>query len=278
MFSLRLRTTSGQCEWPLDGPDIWASPGLGLRGRKWSRTLSGHALTGLSVDAREVEMDVTIVDNGNPSANPTRMAEFFDADLDAGTPGQLVMDGIWTCPVYVPEVSTSKVSRWAVQQKWTVVLLDVWRRRMDTVSFDPFHSEDDTWLDLPFDIPFDLKFMSIMRQLDAYGGRRRQFEMTVYGPVTNPAITIGDNVYEVDVDVPAGAVLKISSIDRTITLTMENGDTTNAFDNGVRGNGAGSGHYIFEPLPADTADVTWANNFGFDLTPIEEMTDPSWLI
>lgn len=103
------------------------------------------------------------------------------------------------------------------------------------------------------------------------------FEMVIYGPVSQPAIIIGGNRYELHMDIPSGAYVTINSVEgqRSIVMTAENGDITNVFDKGERGTGMGSGSYIFEPLPSGEHQVQW-KGFGFDLTVIQERSEPPW--
>lgn len=44
----------------------------------------------------------------------------------------------------------------------------------------------------------------------------------------------------------------------------------------MRGEGAGSGSYCFEPLRPGTSTVSWDGSFGFDITHYQEEGEPPW--
>ena len=59
-------------------------------------------------------------------------------------------------------------------------------------------------------------------------------------------------------------------------MISDTGLRTNLFGKAVRGTGRGSGTYIFEPLPPGMSTISWAGGFKFDLTAIEERSEPPW--
>ena len=76
--------------------------------------------------------------------------------------------------------------------------------------------------------------------------------------------------------VPEGGRVEIDPLRRTVTEVLSDGTRIDAFSKAHRGNGAGSGEYIFERVPAGTFEISWDNSFGFDLTLYEEEGEPSW--
>ena len=58
-------------------------------------------------------------------------------------------------------------------------------------------------------------------------------------------------------------------------MISDTGLRTNLFAKAMRGTGRGSGTYIFEPLPPARARSA-AGGFEFDLTAIEERSEPPW--
>ena len=101
----------------------------------------------------------------------------------------------------------------------------------------------------------------------------------IFGPCVNPSFQIGGNTYAVDVTVPEGGHVSLSAtgLRKSITLTAENGDVSDVFDKGVRGNGSGSGSYVFEPIPAGDSLLTVSGNYGLDLTMFDVSGGVPWL-
>ena len=96
------------------------------------------------------------------------------------------------------------------------------------------------------------------------------FKLVIYGAVTNPAITIGGHVYQVNCTVAAGEYLTIDSLTKKIFLTGSGGAVTNKFNDRNRDS------YIFEKIPAGANAVAWSGSFGFDVTIYEERSEPKW--
>ena len=114
-------------------------------------------------------------------------------------------------------------------------------------------------LDYPHDYPHD--YLPTARNASVVNDAvsPMPFELVVYGPVSQPAIIIGVNRYELHMDIPSGSYVTVNSVEgqRSIVMTAENGDTTNVFDKGERGSGINGGTYMFQPLPAGEHQVQW---------------------
>lgn len=60
--------------------------------------------------------------------------------------------------------------------------------------------------------------------------------------------------------------LSATGLRKTITLTAENGDVSVFSTMAFRGNGRGSGSYVFEPISGRRSLLTVSGNYGIDLT------------
>ena len=96
------------------------------------------------------------------------------------------------------------------------------------------------------------------------------FRIVIYGAVINPTIIIGGHPYTVNGAVGEGETLTIDSMTKTITLTTASGSKINYFDKRDRQN------YIFQPIQPGQNAVAWSGDFGFELTVIEERSEPKW--
>lgn len=131
-------------------------------------------------------------------------------------------------------------------------------------------------LNYPHDYEYDYVESSSTNTVETSVLTPSNINIIIYGPATNPAITIGGNVYQVNTTVPSGGYLTIDGREKTIVLTLANGTTQNAFAYGLRGTGAGGGSYIFEPIKSGLQSVSWDGSFGFDLGWYEEEGEPPW--
>ena len=132
------------------------------------------------------------------------------------------------------------------------------------------------YLDYAYDYEYDYYVSSSDTSVETSVLTPSNIKLTIYGAATNPAITIGGNVYQVNTTVPSGGYLTVDGREKTIVLTLANGTTQNAFADGVRGTGAGGGSYIFEPIKSGLQSVSWDGSFGFDLGWYEEEGEPPW--
>lgn len=272
---------SGGEEVELDAPGAWSGTALGLRGRAWSYELSWRGASGISRDAREAEWDVSFTD---PAA-ADRLRRLADRDLSLGRPGRLVFDGEWSQRAYIAKSEpTEAYSSRGLRATLTALLLDgAWRREVDT---DFFSARDEAgagdWLDYPRDYPYDYGGSGVNRTVTVEGLVPAALRLEIYGPATNPRVTVTQgtwaNVYAVDAEVPGGSRLVVdgSAFPKTIKLVGTYGEETDLFPKGVRGEGAGSGSYCFEPLPAGTSSVAWDGSFGFLMRHYEEEGEPPW--
>ncbi len=142
------------------------------------------------------------------------------------------------------------------------------------VEFEPTASAASSALDLPYDLPHDLAAPPARTWIEGCEWCRCMIGFVVYGPCSNPRITIGGNVYRVDVSVPDGGHLTIDPLSRTVVLTDSRGGVVNAFGDASRGHGEGSGEYVFERLPEGVSEVGWSNSFSFTAIVYEEEAMP----
>lgn len=244
----------------------------GLRGRSWSYDLGWRGISSPVRSAREVSATLVATDPDGLE----RARRVFDRDVMALAPGEIRHESGFSTRAYVVSSEPEVIFRGSYRARLTVVLVDgVWRRP-HTESFPIHVPEGGAFLDLPYDLPYDLEQPGPVTSLEASGWYAAPVRLTVYGPVSSPELSIGGNAYRFDTEVPDGGYLVCDGLERTISVTAANGLVTDAFASGERGAGAGCGSYCFERVPAGTSEVSWDNSFGFDVTWYEEEGEPPW--
>ena len=259
----------------LDCRSALSGTAAGIRGRAWEYTVGHLSLTGPSRSARECAMTVSFLD----LSVADRLRRLADRDMAGSTPGTLVLDG-WAQRAYITKAEPTAIARSHVTVDLTVVLLDgVWRKG-HKVQFEPLTaaSGDGDFLDLPYDLPYDLGTPSTRKYFSVSGWSPAPIRFTVYGPAVNPAIRIDGNWYRVDLTVPDGGYLVVDPLatPRAVTLVNADGATVDAFSKARRGDGLGGGEYIFQPASPGTHEVDWDRSYGFDLEWFEEEGEPPW--
>ena len=240
----------------LNADDLWVADLQEMRGYTWTYTLATRGIKSVSRNASTAKMTVRTTDPSRLDMVQTA----FDSDVQAVTPGMLTVDGEWFQRAYVVGSSLGLVP-WPAyaQTDYTVVLCDgVWRRALPVQHFFPMTAGTGSQIDLPLDLPTDLAPSRIALTVHNPTGKAAEFTAVIFGPCVNPSFRIGGNTYAVDVTVPEGGHVSLSAtgLRKSITLTAENGDVSDVFDKGVRGNGSGSGSYVFEPIPSGDSLLT----------------------
>lgn len=275
MHRLSYISGTGAAEVCLDCRSALAGTAEGVRGREWGYSIGYRSIAAATRAARECSMSVTFLD----LSVADELRRLADRDVAMATPGTLAIDG-WTQRAYITAADPSSISRAHMSAKLTVVLLDgVWRKG-HTVAFEQLTatSGDGEFLDLPYDLPYDLGVPSTRRYVDVGEWGAAPLRFVVYGPCVNPAVRIDGNWYRVDVTVPDGGYLVVDPLatPRSVTLVAADGSTADAFAKARRGNGLGSGEYVFQPASPGVHEVEWDRSFGFDLTWYEEEGEPPW--
>lgn len=275
MHRLSYISGTGAAEVCLDCRSALAGTAEGVRGREWGYSIGYRSIAAATRAARECSMSVTFLD----LSVADELRRLADRDVAMATPGTLAVDG-WSQRAYITAAEPTSISRAHMAADFTVVLLDgVWRKG-HTVAFEQLTatSGDGEFLDLPYDLPYDLGVPSTRRCVDVGEWGAAPLRFVVYGPCVNPAVRIDGNWYRVDVTVPDGGYLVVDPLatPRSVTLVAADGSTTDVFAKARRGNGLGSGEYVFQPASPGVHEVEWDRSFGFDLTWYEEEGEPPW--
>lgn len=275
MHRLSYISGTGAAEVCLDCRSALAGTAEGIRGREWGYSVGYRAIAGATRAARKCSLSVTFLD----LSVADELRRLADRDVSMSTPGTLAVGG-WSQRVYITAAEPTSISRAHMAAEMDVVLLDgVWRKG-HTVAFERLTASagDGDFLDLPYDLSYDLGVPATRKYLDVGSWGAAPLRFVVYGPCVNPAVRIDGNWYRVDVTVPDGGYLVVDPLatPRSVTMVAADGSTADAFAKARRGDGLGSGEYIFQPASPGVHEVEWDRSFGFDLTWYEEEGEPPW--
>ena len=244
-----------------------------LHSRSWSYSLSGNNAASVQRAASKAKVAAFFSDLAEADA----FRRVSDRDVKSATPGLLHV-GEWSQRCYVMESEVKRISTSCFLANLTLAMLDgVWRRahKVDYIV-NPKYAHGG--LDFPFDLPSDVGAPKPSKYLEAWEWGESPLRIVFYGPCENPSVSIGGNVYAVDVTVPEGGRVEIDPLarPRTVEMVLPGGTRVDAFGKARRGDGPGRGEYVFEPVPAGVSSVESNGAFGFELTWYEEEGEPSW--
>ena len=126
-------------------------------------------------------------------------------------------------------------------------------------------------LDFNNDFAYDYTSNMLGKELNNTGFMPVNFKMLIYGPAENPSVNIGGHAYTVNVSVAKNEYLMIDSISKTVILKHTDGRETNCL------NLRDKDSYIFEKIPAGVNLVSITGDFKFDITLLEERSEPKWI-
>lgn len=204
-----------------------------------------------------------------------RLLEIVEADINAILPGKIYIGEYYTSGF----ITASKKSKYLFNERYCNLNLEfttanpAWftERTYIFVKENDDNAVATYGVDYPFDYSFDYATTVKNKRINGGDIGNSKFRMKIYGDATNPTINIGGHIYSVNGTIKKGESLLIDSINKTITLTTTTGQKVNWFDKRNRES------YIFEPIPPGNSSVNYGGAFGFDLTVIEERSEPKWI-
>ena len=97
-----------------------------------------------------------------------------------------------------------------------------------------------------------------------------EFKITINGPVTYPSIRIGENVYELNVEVESGGYLVIDSALKIAEVTNRVGQKTNAFPY------RNLDYYLFEKIASGYNEISCNGGYEWELIIYQTRSEPRW--
>lgn len=251
-----------------------------LRNYTWSYDTINNRISRFfhSVTQRKLPLTVICGSKEEADAVKNRLLDLAEADIAAVLPGKVYVGDYYTTG-YITE---SKKSNYRILGRYCDIDLiltsekPTWNRETlyafnGSTVIGPSGGVASSGLDYPFDYKYDYTTSTTTMQVAADSVRVSNFKLKIYGEATDPSVMINDHVYRVYGRIRPGETLVIDSLNKTITLTTATGSKVNWFANRDRQS------YVFEPLPTGINSVLYNGLFKFDLTVIEERSEPRWI-
>ena len=125
-------------------------------------------------------------------------------------------------------------------------------------------------IDYPYDYPFDYLANVNADTLYNESYNASDFILNIYGAVENPTITIGGQIYNVNVSLAKNEYLTINSKDKTIIKTTMRGKKENVFSYRNKEN------YIFKKIKVGTNLMYSSPVCDFNVTLFDVRSEPIW--
>ena len=241
-----------------------------MRSYEVKASLVRNAVTRFTHEAASVNLPISISAGTQEegAALLDRLQQAFDHDVRANKAGRLEIDEYYA-NAFITTFGfdcDDALGLWETEVEAEVLLPNpVWILE-SRKSFNPSLGDVVSGgLNFPYNYPYNYCSGVTSRMITNPLSWPCAVRIVIYGEAHNPYVYIGDNRYEIDADVPEGGYLVIDGLDKSkIDLVDQYGNVTNVFDKRISGI-AGSGTYIFEPIPSGYNPVTWDGSFKFDV-------------
>lgn len=246
-----------------------------LHDYEWAVTKKGSRISALNRDVSKRKLPVIIIcateEKGIKARN--KLLEVVEKDVLAMKHGKIIIgDYCFRCFVTKSQKKNYLTTKRLMEVTLTLTTDFPYWVKETTVSFSKKATGEEGGKNLDFahDVPYDFSNEVENRELNNTGFVGADFRMVIYGACSNPALYVNGHLYQVNCDVGASEYLTIDSVSKKVYLTANDGTVTNVF------NLRNKESYIFEKIPSGKSAVTWEGDYGFDITILEERSEPKW--
>lgn len=201
------------------------------------------------------------------------LIDSFEQDVINRPPGTICFGGYYTRCFIIS--SESKISE--IRNCWSDCMVEIYCAdsfwiKEKKISYPIFTGAgNDNFLEYPYDCLYD--YTSKQKGISALNNDHyadANFKMTIYGPVVDPIINIGNYPYKVDTTVEENEYLTIDGTKNTVERTLADGTIINEYNKRSFENS------VFQPIPPGNNSVLWSGDFGWDITLYQERSEPKW--
>lgn len=247
-----------------------------LHDYEWTVTKKGTRISSLDYSVVKRKLPVIIICDSEEAgiAARNRLLEVVEKDVLAMKHGKIIIgDYYFKC-----FVTKSQKKNYLTTKRWMEVTLTLtsdfpyWVKETREVFLK--RGQEGTaatgTLDFDYDHPFDYYSGVSNKKLNNTGFVGTNFRLIISGACENPSVYVSGHLYQVNCELAADEYLTVDSVTKKIFITQNDGKTVNVFSKRNKDS------YIFEKIPPGQNEVTWDGSFGFEITLLEERSEPLW--
>lgn len=195
--------------------------------------------------------------------------DIVESDVSNKNPGRLYVGDYYTSGFFYGSSNKSYTKAGSIELELAFVQeKSSWIEEED-FSFRKEITESGTE-DFPHDYPVDYVSAGRIDNVVNPTAIPAEFNLTIYGSCSNPAITIGTNQYVIYENLETGEYITINSKEKKAVKMKISGEQINVFSKRNRS------YYIFEKIASGRQNVNWNGLFNFDLKIYAERSAPQW--
>lgn len=248
-----------------------------LRDFAWSYTSKNNRISNFhkGITGKKLNVVIACATEAEGIAKRNALFEYFEKDVLAKKHGKIIIGEYYMkCFVVGSEKAKFLYGKNYMELKLSIVTdFPAWVRESTTIFRKASHPAvaGGKNFDFPFDYAFDYASDIASKPLMNDDFTPTNFRMYIFGACANPQIYIAGHIYNVNTEIAANEFLVIDSVAKTVELVRGNGEKVNRFNDRSRDS------YLFERIPPGANDVSWDGDFGFDITLLEERSEPKWI-
>lgn len=244
-----------------------------LHDYEWTVTKKGTKISSLDYSVVKRKLPVIIICDSEEAgvAARNRLLEVVEKDVLAMKHGKIIIgDYYFKC-----FVTKSQKKNYLTTKRWMEVTLTLtsdfpyWVKETKK-NFLKGETATTGNLDFEYDHPFDYYSGVNIKELNNTGFVGTNFRLTIFGACKNPYLYIAGHLYQVNCELAETEYLTVDSVSKKIFITQNDGTIVNVFSKRNKDS------YIFEKIPPGQNTVTWDGDFGFEITLLEERSEPLW--
>lgn len=234
---------------------------------------NGVSVTEFYREKKEIDLELDILAR-TEEAYAEACQKFLDTterDVINKVPGRLYV-GEWYILCFLISEGFSDWEYGLTQVNSDVTLLSpypFWRKEKD-YNFTQQDFSISGNRKYPYKYPYQYSNTRGVHEIDNDHFSSSDFVMKIFGPVINPQVYIGQNVYMVNAPLIAGEYLTIDSAAGTIVKTKNTGETENLFYQRYLKQS------VFTKIPPGKSKISWSGRFGFTITLFQERSGISF--
>lgn len=242
-----------------------------LRNYKWVYQADFGRVSSFRRELKEYNLTVFIFDKlRDITFQKNRVFEVFEKDVLANKQGKLWIDNYYlNCNIIATDNSQPINLNNFIQKDFTIIADNpVWVKETPHKFY--IHQETEGDSSYPYDYPYGYSNNLNSQRILNDHFTQSNFKLIIYGAVTNPTVYINGYPYTVNTEVLEGEFLTISSLDKTVMKTKNNGELVNEF------NKRSKDYSVFQKIKQGQNTVSYDGSFDFEVILFDERSEPKW--
>lgn len=240
----------------------------------WSYDTNFGRVDNFRRDIQERELTISIYGKTEAEANnrKNKVFEVFEKDILANTPGKLWIGDYYLSCYIVEGAMLAYYRQGNYLSKGITIVTDTpyWIKETSNI-FRSLEGGQNSKSFYDYDYPYGYSNNLGVRNINNNHFIESDIKIIIHGPVINPTIYINGYQYKVNTELLMGEYLTISTKDKTIIKTKNNGEQINEFYKRDKD------YNIFRKISPGSSFVSWDETFTFEIIVIEERSEPKWI-